>query len=102
MCMKQKLGTVTAGERDAIQGLFERKNALQELFGSLNGNAMSEGEFASLYEKIVKDMGKTTTAYKQWWSSMSETYGWEEVHGKHWTINFSTCEVFLADGNAVE
>lgn len=63
--MKKVISKVTPEERDEIQKLFERKNGLNELARILT----SDNE--DLYEKIVKDLGETTTKYQNWWTRMS-------------------------------
>lgn len=89
--MKKKVGTVTNEERDCIKVLFERKNGLSELSKILTED--NEG----LYEKLVKDIGRTSTAFQKWWDDMSVKYRWESVESGHWEINFDTCEIFLVD-----
>lgn len=87
--MKTPVGKVSAEERDAIQALFERKNGLAELAKIVSvDNAL-------LYEKLVKDMGETTTRFQRWWDDMSAQYQWRSSAKGNWEINFDTCEVFL-------
>lgn len=90
--MKKKLllGKVTPLERDEIKTLFERKNGLIELISVLNVNDKAE-----LYERIVKDMGETSTKFQQWWDAKTVKYNWEVREEHSWEINFETCEVFL-------
>lgn len=87
--MKKVISKVTPEERDEIQKLFERKNGLNELARILT----SDNE--DLYEKIVKDLGETTTKYQNWWTRMSQKYQWESTDNGNWEINFDTCEIFL-------
>jgi CXXX repeat modification system protein len=98
--MKKKLGKVTQEEKDLIQGLYERKNALVELFKSLSDGDMQRPEFHALYEKIVADMARTSGTYKRWWTDMRTKYGWDDVPGMRWSIDFDTCEVYLEGGHA--
>jgi len=98
------VGKVTVEERDAIQKLYERKNSLQELFHSLSDMPRNQIEGTPLYEKLVDDMGKTATAFKNWWNEMSAKYKWTGSPGHSWRIDFSTGEVFLSGhhhGNSV-
>jgi CXXX repeat modification system protein len=83
------VGLVTPEERDEIQTLFERRNGLNELAKILTN------ENADLYEKLVKDMGDTTTKYQSWWNQMAKKYQWESSVDGNWEINFETCEIFL-------
>lgn len=91
--VRQLIGQVTAGERDEIRRLFERRNGLTELAKIVTAD---NGE---LYEKLVADMGETSTRFQQWWDAMAAKYAWESREGGHWEINFDTCEIFLTGGN---
>lgn len=88
------VGRVTAKERDEIQKLYERKNGLNELVVMFQQNGGLENNKA-LYEKLVADMGQTTTAMQKWWSDKSKAYAWENIPGGHWSIDFDTCEIVL-------
>lgn len=88
--MKRKLvGKVSPEEAREIQSLFERRNALKELFISIPSDK------SDLYEKVISDMGKTSQAFQAWWDRMSEKYRWEGCAGGNWSINFDTREIFL-------
>jgi CXXX repeat modification system protein len=87
------VGTITQPERDEIRELFERKVALAELFKTLTD--VDKEENGKLYDKLVKDMADTASKYQRWFDEKSRLYGWENVPGGHWQINFDTCEVFL-------
>lgn len=87
--MMKKVGQVTAEERNEIQRLFERRNGLTELVKILTPDN------EELYERLVKDMGETSTKFQQWWDDMAEKYQWESAEDGSWTINFETCEIFL-------
>lgn len=89
--MKVKVGQVTPEERDAIQMLFERKNGLNELAKILTP------ENESLYQRLVLDMGETSTKFQQWWDSMATKYNWKSSDNGHWEINFETCEIYLTE-----
>lgn len=87
---KTVVGMVTVEEKDLIQKLFERKNALNELAKIISVDN------EALYEKLVKDMGETTTKFQQWWDNMAQKYQWESAEGGNWEINFETCEIVLS------
>ena len=89
MVTKKLVGQVTPEERDEIQMLFERRNGLNELAKILTSDNVE------LYEKLVKDMGETSTKFQTWWTRVSQKYQWESRDGGNWEINFDTCEVFL-------
>lgn len=86
---KKIVGQVTPEEKAEIQMLFERRNGLNELAKIVTA------ENAELYEKLVKDLGETSTKFQNWWDRMAEKYQWESVDGGNWEINFDTCEIRL-------
>lgn len=87
--MKKEVGRVSEQERDEIQTLFERRNGLTELAKILSVNNKE------LYERLVNDMGETSTKFQQWWNRMGEKYQWESADNGNWEIDFSTCEIYL-------
>ena len=89
MATRKLVGQVTPEERDEIQTLFERRNGLNELTKILTSDN------AELYEKLVKDMGETSTKFQSWWNRMSQKHQWESTEDGNWEINFDSCEVFL-------
>lgn len=86
--MKTFIGTVTVEERDEIRSLFERKNGLIELLKVINDND-------TIYERLVVDMGKTSTRFENWWGKMGQQYQWPSTPDSHWEIDFETCEIYL-------
>lgn len=86
---KKRIGQVSPEECTVIQTLFERRNGLNELAKILTTDN------AELFEKLVKDLGETSTKFQDWWDKMAVKYQWESVEGGHWEINFETCEIFL-------
>lgn len=87
--MKKEIGRVTEEERDEIQQLFERRNGLTELAKILTV------ENAELYERLIKDMGETSTKFQQWRNRMAEKYQWESAENANWEIDFNECTIFL-------
>ena len=87
--MKKLIGSVSLEECKEIQVLFERKNGLAELAQIITVNNND------LYEKVVKDMGETTTKFQKWWDTMAKKYSWESVNGGNWEIDFDSCEIYL-------
>lgn len=88
--MRTKIvGHVTVEEKHEIQRLFERRNGLNELAKILTP------ENEALYEKLVNDLGETSTKFQQWWDTMSAKYQWESVPQGTWEINFDTNEILL-------
>jgi len=89
MEIRKIVGKVTPQENKEIQSLFERRNGLNELAKILDAN---DNE---LYEKLVKDLGETSTKFQQWWNEKAKKYGWEGHPKGNWEINFQTCEITL-------
>lgn len=93
--IRRLVGKVTLKERNEILALFERKNGLIELAHSLAAADDEALKNSYFYEKLVADMGETTTKYQQWWDKRAKIYQWENVSGCGWEINFETCQVFF-------
>lgn len=87
--MKKEVGSVTEEERNEIQGLFERRNGLNELAHILTADNVE------LYERLVADLGNTSIKFQDWWNRMGEKYQWESVDNASWEIDFNTCKIFL-------
>ncbi len=87
--MKKEVGRVTEQERDEIQQLFERRNGLTELAKILTADNVE------LYERLIKDMGETSTKFQQWWNRMGEKYQWESTDNGNWEIDFNDCTIYL-------
>lgn len=87
--MKKEVGSVTPEERNEIQTLFERRNGLNELAKILTAD---NGE---LYERLVQDMGETSSKFQNWWNRMGEKYQWESADNGNWEIDFDDCKIYL-------
>lgn len=87
--MKKIVGQVTPEEKNEIQTLFERRNGLNELAKILTADN------SDLYEKLVKDLGETSTKFQTWWDNKAQKYHWEAAQNGNWEINFDTCEISL-------
>ena len=87
--MKKEVGRVTPEERDEIQTLFERRNGLRELACVLTADN------AELYERMVKDMGETSSKFQDWWGRMGAKYAWEGTEDGNWEIDFNDCTIYL-------
>ncbi len=87
--MITEVGQVTELERDEIQALFERKNGLTELAKILTP------ENKELYERLVKDLGETSSKFQNWWDIMSAKYAWESAPNGNWEIDFQNCLIYL-------
>jgi len=87
--MNKTVGKVTEQERDEIQTLFERRNGLNELAKILTPDN------AELYERLVKDLGETSTKFQAWWDRMATKYQWESAEGGNWEIDFDSCDIVL-------
>ena len=89
MVTKKIVGQVTVEEKNEIQTLFERRNGLNELA------KIVIADNTELYEKLVKDMGETSSKFQSWWDTMAQKYQWESAENGNWEINFETCEIYL-------
>ncbi len=87
--MNKTVGKVTEQERDEIQTLFERRNGLDELAKILTPDNKE------LYERLVKDLGETSTKFQAWWDRMATKYQWESAEGGNWEIDFDSCAIVL-------
>lgn len=87
--MKKQVGRVSEQERDVIQQLFERRNGLNELAKILTSDN------TDLYERLVKDLGETSSKFQQWWSQMGDKYQWESTENGSWEIDFNDCTIYL-------
>lgn len=87
--MIKEVGKVTEEERDEIQKLFERRNGLNELALILTADK------TELYERLVKDMGETSTKFQKWWDEKAAKYNWESAENGNWEINFENCKIYL-------
>ena len=87
--VKKLVGPVTVEEKNEIQALFERRNGLDELAKIVTADN------SELYEKLVKDLGETSTRFQSWWNRMGSKYQWESAVDGNWEINFDTCEIYL-------
>lgn len=87
--MKKLVGQVTEAERDEIRQLFERRNGLNELAKILSADN------TDLYEKLVTDLGETSTKFQNWWDTASAKYQWQSAENAHWEIDFTSCEIYL-------
>lgn len=86
---KKLIGKVTSAERNDILTLFERKNGLAELFQTIDPSN------EKLYNKVIADMGETSTKFQKWWDDKAREYAWESIEGANWEIDFDSCEIFL-------
>lgn len=86
---RKLIGQVTPEEKNEIQSLFERRNGLNELAKIVTPDNNE------LYEKLIKDLGVTTTKFQNWWDRMSTKYGWEMTEDGRWEITFDKCEIYL-------
>lgn len=87
--MKKEVGRVSEEERNEIQSLFERRNGLNELAQILTV------ENEDLYNRLVKDLGETSSKFQNWWNRMGAKYNWESVENGNWEIDFQNCVIYL-------
>lgn len=87
--MRQNIGQVTEEEKTEIQNLFERRNGLNELAKIVTADN------DDLYERLVKDIGETSTKFQKWWDDMSNKYRWKSSPNGHWEIDFESNIIYL-------
>lgn len=86
---RKLVGHVTPEEKDEIQTIFERRNGLNELAKIVTPDNVE------LYEKLVKDLGETSSKFQHWWDNMANKYNWETTENGRWEITFDKCEIYL-------
>lgn len=86
--MKTQIGQVSEEERDEIRLIYERKYGLTELMKTLSAND-------AIYDRLIIDMGRTSTMFDGWWQKKSEKYQWTSSENSRWEIDFETCDIFL-------
>lgn len=89
MAEKKLVGKVTEEEKNEIKAIFERKNGLSELIKIL------PADNEALYEKLVMDMGVTSTRFQEWWDQKAAKYQWENRPDGRWEIDFNTNDIYL-------
>lgn len=67
-----------------IEDLFEKKVALENL------TKIVDADNQNLYDKFIKDYGKTVHQFDSWWDKMARKYEWE---GKNWWLDFETKKI---------
>lgn len=67
-----------------IEDLFEKKIALENL------TKIIDADNQKLYDKLIKDYGKTIHQFDLWWDNMAKKYRWE---GKNWWLDFETKKI---------
>lgn len=89
----ERVGEVTDTERDEILRLHERRNALKELFLTLNSPYLSEEERSALREGIVEDLARTSSLYEDWWREIGAKYHLKPRERGGWMIDFQSKEL---------
>ncbi|HGD6081869.1 TPA: CXXX repeat peptide modification system protein [Streptococcus agalactiae] len=89
------LVTVKEEEKQEIQDLFERINALKSLAMTLADNNLEFEKHSLLYEKLIKDLQESNKKYEQWWSNIANKYTLDVELLKKATIDFSSNEIFI-------
>jgi CXXX repeat modification system protein len=86
------VGKVTEEEKNRVQILHERKNALVSLLKSTAGH---DDRLQALYDRLIADFAKTSADMEKWFKEMCEKYSWESHPRGSWNVNFATCEIEL-------
>jgi CXXX repeat modification system protein len=93
--VKKIVGIVTSEERDEIKSLYRRRCGLLELSKTLVDLDKEELENSFYYEKLILDIEETSRKFQNWWDEKSKKYGWENIKGYQWEIDFESCKIFL-------
>lgn len=83
--MKNVICKIEKEEVEAIQDLFEKKLALENLIKCID----SDNE--KLYNKIVSDYTECNKLYNQWWMNIKIKYSLDEGN---FNVDFLTYELF--------
>lgn len=67
-----------------IEDLFEKKIALENL------TRIVDADNKKLYDKLIKDYGKTVHQFNAWWDNMAKRYKWD---GRNWWLDFETRKI---------
>lgn len=67
-----------------IEDLFEKKIALENL------TKIVDAKNQELYDKLIKDYGRTVHLFNTWWDKMSKKHDWE---GRNWWLDFDTKKI---------
>ena len=82
--MLREVWELNEAEFKEIEDLFEKKIALENLTKIIDTNNQE------LYDKLIKDYGKTVHQFDSWWNEMSRKYHWE---GSNWWLDFETKKI---------
>lgn len=91
--MKKLLGKVTNEEKEQVMAISRRRNALHELFSSLNSEAATPNN--TLYERIVEDIGDTNQRLKDWWITTAKAHNWSFTEKDAWQVEYDSNELYL-------
>lgn len=89
--MKKIVGQITAEECQAIQALFNRRNALSDVSKVINASN------DALYQRLIADIAENEKNFHEWWAATAEKYQWELTETGHWEIDFATYHIYLVD-----
>ncbi len=93
---EKMVGKVTVEEKNELLTLYERKNGIEELLGTLESGFLNEEETKKLLDKMYIEEGKAKLQMQEWWENMYKKYNWESKKGMQWNIDFRTCDIYLS------
>jgi len=93
---REKVGIISEIEKDDIQKLYERQQALNELMMCLETMELTKENRGKLYNRIVNDKAETVKRFTEWWNDKAHKYGWKRDNEGRWSVDFHTNEVYLS------
>lgn len=87
------ISKVTELEKNEIESLFERINALKALGITLaeNSDLLKENQMVA---KIVSDLETTQKEFNQWWDKTADKYSLNKSKIGNYRINFFNCSLY--------
>ena len=91
------LGTVNEEELKALETVFRKKVAIENLFIVLcerRQTLSDDANYESMYNRLLDDYGKVQMEMGNWWSEISNKYKWtisfnDRSNGR-WYVDFSS------------
>lgn len=93
----KKIGKVNIGEKRAMEKIYNKRAALDELIFTICKESSPE-----LYKKVSDDLNNAIDEYKNWWKNISEKYNWIIGKDEYLILDFNTCDVIVEKSNNCE
>ncbi len=83
-------------EKQEVESLFERINAIKTLVRTLAEENDLYDENSKLYTRLVSDLAETNKRYENWWKSIVDNYGLERSNINKYIIDFYDNCIYLS------